>query len=494
VCRARLDWRRDCWRLALCLAIALAPACSGGPAPAPGGFSGPIGSLEDAPSRPPGRPDQVILVSVSGLTPDLYLERATPMPVLADLARAGVAAEFVESVVPATVYPVHTSLVTGRPPNDHGVPADQMLGDHGVRRARYWHASHVQGATLWQSAIDARIGVAALDWPATVGAAIPLLWPDILPTRRGERWIDLLAETATPWLLQIAQSSPEELAASGRPGARRDALLVDLACKVVASEPPPGLILLRLSQTDPVLHTQAPHSQQVREAFARVDADLDRLLGCLEETGSLASTAIVVVGDRAVLPVHTAVRPNFVLAQAGLLSVGASGPIRSWSAVVRSNGGSAFVYAREERSARGARNALEAEAEHSGAYRIVSADEMIRRDADSEAWFGLDARPGFAFDDSARGPLLRPSERRAAGGYLEPRPDLGPGFVAYGRGVRRNLRIPEIDQLDIAPTIAKLRGLELPGARGRAFVGVLRLPADPRSAETAGGASGGDLQ
>jgi predicted AlkP superfamily pyrophosphatase or phosphodiesterase len=447
--------------------------------------------LQEAHSVTPGRPDPVLLVSVSGLTPDLYLRTPTPMPVLADLARAGVAAEFVESVVPATVYPVHTSLVTGRPSNDHGVPADRLLGDRGIRRARYSHASYVRGPTLWQSAIDARIGVAALNWPATQGAAIPLLLPDVLPIRRGERWADLLAETTTPWLLELARERPEELAASGRPGASRDALLVEMVCKVIAAEPSPGLILLRLSQTEPVLTAQGPHSEQAREAFARVDADLGDLLGCLEEAGSLVSSAIVVVGDRAVRPVHTAVRPNFVMAEAGLLSLQSSGAVEGWSAVVRSNGGSAFVYARDDRSALGARSALEAEAERSGAFRIVTADEMIRRDADSEAWFGLEARPGFAFENSARGPLLRPATHRAAGGYLEPGPDQGPGFVAYGRGLRRNLRLPEIEQLDIAPTIAKLRGLELPGTRGRTFVGVLHLPADPRPAGGAGGRSGG---
>jgi predicted AlkP superfamily pyrophosphatase or phosphodiesterase len=419
------------------------------------------------------------------------------MPILAELARAGVAAEFVESVVPAATYPVHTSLVTGRPANDHGVPADRMLGDRGVRRARYWHASYVQGATLWQSAIDARIGVAALDWPATLGAAIPLLLPDLVPVRRGERWIDLLAGTATPWLLELARSRPETLAASGRPGASRDALLVDMACEVVAAQPPPGLILLRLSQTEPVLRAQGPYSEQAGESFARVDAELGRLLGCLEEAGSLASAAIVVVGDRALLPVHTAVRPNAALARVGLLGLEASGAVESWSAVVRSNGGSAFVYAREDHSAVDARDLLEAEAERTGAFRIVGADEMIRRQADSEAWFGLEARPGFAFEDSARGPLLRPAATRSAGGYLEPHPDRGPGFVLYGRGVRRNLRIPEIDQLDIAPTLAELRGLELHGARGRAFVGLLHLPDVSSSGDTggaAGGGSGGDLQ
>jgi len=472
----------------------MASACSGGPAPAPGGSSGRLASLDDTLPLSPGRPDQVLLVSVSGLTPELYLKPSTPMPILADLARAGVAAEFVGSVVPAAAYPVHTTLVTGRPPNDHGVPADQMLGERGVRRARYWHASYVRGATLWQSAIEARIGVAALDWPVTLGAAIPLLLPDVMPTRRGERWGDLIAATATPWLLELARSNPEALAASGAPGAERDALLVDMVCKVVAAEPSPGLILLRLSQTEPVLSAHGPHSEQVREAFARVDADLGDLLGCLEEAGSLASAAIVVVGDRALLPVHTAVRPNFVLAEAGLQSFGFSGAVESWLAVVRSNGGSAFVYAREDHAAVDARKALQAEAERSGAYRIVSADEMIQRDADAEAWFGLEARPGFAFDDSSHGPLLRPATRRAAGGYLDLRPDLGPGFVAYGRGIRRNLRIPEIDQLDIAPTIAKLRGLDLPGARGRSFVGLLRLPADPKPAGAAQGGYGGDLQ
>ncbi len=408
------------------------------------------------------------------------------MPILADLARAGVAAEFVESVIPAAPYPVHTSLVTGTPPNEHGVPADHMLGERGVRRARYWHASYVQGATLWQSAIDAGIVVASLDWPATVGAAIPLLLPNVHPTRRGELWSNLVAETTTPWLLEIARADPERLAASERPGAPRDSLLVDAFCSVAAAEPSPGLVLLRLSQTEGVLRAHGPHSEQARDAFARVDADLGQIFDCLDRAGSLENAAIVIVGDRALLPVHTAIRPNAVLEKAGLILLGGLGVVEGWNAVVRSNGGSAFVYARDAASAVDARNALEAEAGRSGAYRIVSADEMIRRGADSEAWFGLEARPGFAFVDSLGAPLLGPAARRAAGGYLEARSDPGAGFVAYGRGLRRNLRIPEIDQLDVAPTIARLRGLELPGARGRTLVGVLRLPSAAGPAEAAG--------
>jgi nucleoside-diphosphate-sugar epimerase len=339
------------WRLAVCLLIAF-PACRGGQCPP----SAPLPASSKR--RPPLQSPDLVLWSRSRATPDLY-SRIHPMPILAALARAGVAAEHVESVVPATAYPVHTTLVTGRPPNDHGIPADRMLGDHGVRRERYSHASYVRGATLWQSAIEARIGVAALDWPSTLGAAIPLLLPDVLPTRRGERWIDLLAEATTPWLLTLARSSPEVLAASGAPGAPRDALLVDLACHVVAAEPPPGLVLLRLSQTEPVLSARGPDSEQAREAFARVDADLGDLLGCLEEAGSLAGAAIAVAGDGAVRPVHTAVRANSVLAEA------ASHPQAfrrsSWSALVRAQRRLRVRLAREDRFAMAAKRSRRGE-------------------------------------------------------------------------------------------------------------------------------------
>jgi predicted AlkP superfamily pyrophosphatase or phosphodiesterase len=463
------------WRAVLWLAIALTSACSSGPSAPAGRSADGLGVISELSSAAPGRPDHVLLISIAGLTPDLYLDAETPMPILADLARAGVAAEFVEAVVPATAYPVHTSFVTGRPANEHGVPADQMLGERGVRRARYWHASYVRGPTLWQGAVDAGIGVAALDWPATVGAAIPLLIPDIMPTRRGERWLDLLTETSTPSLLALALRSPQELAGGGIPGPDRDALFLDVACKLIASASPPGLMLLRLTQADPAQLAFGPDSEEALRAFARIDAELGELLVCLEDAGVFPRTAIVVLGDRVLLPVHTVVHPNFALAEAGLVSRNASGNVEIWSALARSNGGSAFVYARDERSALAARAALEVEARRSGAYRIVSADEMIRREADSEAWFGLEARAGFAFDNAARGPLLRLAVQRAAAGYLESPGRRGPGFAAYGRGVRRNLRIPEVSQLDIAPTIAELLGIDLPATRRRGFVGILHL-------------------
>ena len=150
----------------------------------------------------------------------------------------------------------------------------------------------------------------------------------------------------------------------------------------------------------------------------------------------------------------------------------------SWTALARSNGGSAFVYARADEDALLARRALVAEAERTRVFRVVSAEEMLRLGADPEAWFGLEAEPGFVFSDSAQSPLLLPSPVRAVGGYLPGHEAMDVGFVAWGRGLRQRVHIPEMRQTDVAPTVAHLLGLliDTGAGGGRPLVGALDLP------------------
>jgi hypothetical protein len=209
-----------------------------------------------------------------------------------------------------------------------------------------------------------------------------------------------------------------------------------------------------------------------------VDGEVDRLLGCLARSGLLGSSAVVVAGDRGALPVHTLVAPNAVLAAEDLLVPvsRSTTAVKWWSALVRSNGGSAFVYARSDGAALQARRALSAEARRTGAFRIVSAEEMLELGADPDAWFGLEAEPGFAFGNRPTPPLLSAEARRGVGGYFPRHPEMNAGFVAWGCGVRAGVRIPSMRQTDVAPTVARLLGLDLGAVAGRPLVGTLALP------------------
>jgi hypothetical protein len=391
------------------------------------------------------------------------------MPMLERLARAGAAADVVATVTPAAAYPAHATLVTGETPARHGVPADHLLGEGGVRSATYSHASFLRVPTVWQRAREARLPVAAFDWPSTVGAAIDLLIPDVVPMRRDESWVQLLEDTSTPWLVERVRAS----GAGEVPGPGRDALLTSLVCEVLGGSLSPALVLLRYSQTERPLSLFGPDSPEARAAFATVDRELERLVGCLRRGGQLADTAILVVGDRGFLPVHTQVHPNRQLAESGLLMARGSEP---WKAISRSNGGSAFVYARDENSAVIARNVLEELAERTRAFRVVPAREMLDSGADPEAWFALDALPGTVFSDEGGRAAVEPAALRGAGGYLGAPGGLEPGFVAWGQGVRQGVRIPWMRQSDVAPTVAALLRLDLAPEDGRRLVGALAQP------------------
>jgi arylsulfatase A-like enzyme len=261
---------------------------------------------------------------------------------------------------------------------------------------------------------------------------------------------------------------------------------------MLSSAAPPRLLLLRLSQTGPALAVHGPGSPEAAAAFAGADGEIARLVACLERSGRLGVAALVIVGDHGTVPVHTALAPNVLLADARLVATEA-GATRSWRAIARSNGGSAFVYARNDRAALHARRILAAEAARTGAFRIVSATEMLAEGGDPEAWFGLEGDPGYVFVDVASGPAERAAAWRGAGGYLSGRDGMSVGLVAWGRGIRQQVRVPTMRQTDVAPTLARLLGLELGDVAGRVLVGALRAgPApvasmgDERSAEEDG--------
>ncbi|RIK92399.1 MAG: hypothetical protein DCC71_24540 [Proteobacteria bacterium] len=231
-------------------------------------------------------------------------------------------------------------------------------------------------------------------------------------------------------------------------------------------------MLLRLSQTQTALAAAPPGSAAARAAFAAADAEIARLVRCLGDAGLLASTGLVVAGDHGVAPAHTELRPNVALAAAGLLVAAPDGEVRSWDAIARPTGGSAFVYASDDDSALLARRALTELANGTDAFRVLSAQEMVERGADPQAWFGLEAEPGFVFAATAAGADMAAARVASAGGHAPSDPRMAAGFVVWGPGVRAGVRIPSMRQTDVAPTLAAWIGASLPAARGRVLVGL----------------------
>ncbi len=447
-----------------------------------------------------GPPRRVVLVTVAGLQPGDYLDpfghaaadgALVHMPTLARLAREGVTALAAMAPIPGATRTSHATLVTGVRPSRHGIVADSTLDGDGTRSLPFLDHRSLEATTLWDAAV-AR-GVVSLGWPTTGAARIERLLPEPSEAAEGD-WLARVRPGASPgvWRLLAEHAEAARAALGQAPGeekrlpsswpspAEQDGALVEVACRLLASDRDAGLWLLRLSQSRPLFHGAGPGSVEVDDALARADAELERLVGCLEATGKLQDTAIFVAGDVAYEPVHTTVSPNVALVRAGLIGRDprAATGVRSWLALARSQGRTAYVYARDAANAVDARGVLEAEAKRTQAFDVVSAQVLGANGADPQAWFGLEARPGFSIGNDLVGSALRGSLVRGAPGGLAR--EISVGFVAWGRGVRNGVRIPRLELIDVAPTIAALLGLRLDDdVEGEPIVGLLRSSVEP---------------
>jgi len=166
------------------------------------------------------------------------------------------------------------------------------------------------------------------------------------------------------------------------------------------------------------------------------------------------------------------VSPNNLLRDAGLLEV-EDGKVRSWRALTRSSGGSASIYVKEAKDFARVKEVLLAGAGAGAtpAYRLLERPELDALGYNPDAAFALDPADGVAFTER-----LGPSTPTVKGnhGQLPTRPGLQTGFLAEGAGIRAGAVIERMKLIDVAPAVAELLGLDLPGVEGRTPAGLLR--------------------
>ena len=91
------------------------------------------------------------------------------------------------------------------------------------------------------------------------------------------------------------------------------------------------------------------------------------------------------------------------------------------------------------------------------------------------AFFVL-AKPGYAFTADVAGDVVvdAPAASLGSHGYVATDPELQAIFIASGRGVNAGVRLDGVNNLDIAPTVARLLGVRLDGMQGRVLSEMLK--------------------
>lgn len=425
----------------------------------------------------PPRTRHIVIVSIDGLRPAHYLPgdtRRPSTPTLDALRARGSWAEAVVGQYPSLTYPSHTSIATGTVPARHGVTQNTWFDPAAGSNAWIFDNSALAVPALWDVARGAGLTTAAVSWPVTVGARIDYLLPETNQAPRESTWLDLARRQSTPGLVDAVV---ERLGGFG-PNDNRDYNQRDrfaaAAAALIFEKHRPNLMMLHLVEADTAQHQFGPDSPETAAAITRVDGRVGEVVRAVEAAGLTAQTVFIITGDHGFYRIHSAFQPNAALQDAGLLEVDGSGRITTWQAAAH-RAGIRLKDSSDEALARQVEQLFDglAAGQFKGLFRVLKRDEIAKLGGDPAILLFIEPVEGYTTAAGVAGGFLVSSPRRGDHGYLPDSPAMHTGLIIAGPGVASGLAIPIARQIDIAPTAARLLGLELPAADGVAMAGVL---------------------
>lgn len=361
----------------------------------------------------------LILVSIDGYRAD-YITRGLS-PNLAALAADGVHAQSMRSSFPTLTFPNHYSIVTGLYPDHHGIVNNRFIDPLSGKKFVYNDPSTTAdpawwgGEPLWVSAERQGKHAATMFWPGS-DVAIAGVHPEHWSRFDGQLAPSARVDQALAWL---------DLPPSARP----------------------DFLTLYFEQLDHAGHDFGPDSAEVNAALSEVDVALGRLVSGLRERGLLAKANLVIVSDHGI----TATSDKRVVVIDSVVDIRSVDVINA--------GVLAGLAAKPGREAE-VEHALLAPHEHMHCWK--------KSEVPARLHYGSNARipPYLCLADDGwlidtREFLDRPKHHVSRGehGYDNDDPNMRALFVAHGPAFRRRLEIPQFDNVDLYPLLAKLLGI-----------------------------------
>lgn len=410
----------------------------------------------------------VVLITIDGFPARALKDPRLPMPTLRKLQAEGSYAEAMQPINPAITWPNHTTLITGVNAAGHHVMANGLItlpDDGGEIAVKPWVPKEqlVNARTLYDALAEQGMSTGQSDWVAIYGA-------------KNVRWSFAERPTMDSPIVQelIAQGlvTSDQIATFNDDSspAWRDEMWTDGAIDILTHHTP-NLLLFHLLQTDTLQHQYGALSPAAYAAFAYADRCIARLIEAARAAGLLDRITFVIASDHGFTNYTHVIRPNAALVQQGLLQM-QNGSYRGdvW---ILPEGGEASLFIRDPAKRAALLPGLKHYFEHlPGVAALYPTEDAPRlglptRNASKQAPdLYLVAKTGYSFQDGIEPPLVTDVDpARGAHGYLNTDQDMQALFIASGAHIRKGVNLGQITNLRVAPTIAKILGVSLPGAR-----------------------------
>jgi predicted AlkP superfamily pyrophosphatase or phosphodiesterase len=431
----------------------------------------------------------VVVVCIDGFAAYLLDDPKAPVPTLRSLAKEGAVAEGGMKVSnPSITWPNHTTLVSGVRPEKHGMLANGVLvrGAPGVAvyvEPKKDKKDLVRVPTLLDLAHAQGLRTADVNWPCTRGAeSLDDSFPDVPEqvTHMTPRLRDELIKLGV-----LADASDKSFAASSAAG--KDLIWTETARHIIRTRKP-NLLVLHLLNCDSTHHAEGAQSPPGYTANAYADMCLARVLAAIDEAGIRDRTTVIVVADHGFTLTPKAIRPNIVLGQNGLLRVAPGGKIAEARVHVVPEGGIGLVYCTDPATAAADAKHVQQLLQGLEGVAAVLAPEQFGdyglphpREYSQAPDLVLVAKDGYGVSGVAEGetfvtPGSEAKVPAGSHGFVSTVSKMNAVCVLSGCGIRRGVRMKNVENIDIAPTIARLLGLTGLPADGRVLSEALDRP------------------
>ena len=419
-----------------------------------------------------GHAAPVLMISIDGLRPADVIEadaRGFTAPNLRKMMAAGTYSTGVRNSLPTVTYPNHTTLITGVWPAKHGIanntvfdPEQKNLGGW------YWYAEDIKVPTLWDAVHNAGGKVASLSWPVSVGARsidynVPEYWRARIPED-----LKVIRALATPGLIaELEKMSGVKNDAAFGEEPESDEVRAELTAAMIALKKP-KFTTLHLVSLDGTEHTYGPGTPQAKATLAVIDGAVGKLVAAARKAEP--DLVVVIVSDHGFARVEHNVNLIGYFAEAGLITLDPkTRKVTGWEAVPWGGASAAVVLKNPNDDAMKGKvkallDRLAADPEN-GINRVIGADEIARMGGTKQASFWIDFKLGYAMGGSQT--HISPAGQKGTHGWFPDHPEMRASFFISGSGIPKRGAIGEIDQRDIAPTVAKIMKVSLPSADGK---------------------------
>lgn len=411
-------------------------------------------------------PRQVVLISIDGLRPDFYRSADFDAPTLKKLADEGAWAEGAVTVFPSVTYPSHTTLVTGVSPARHGILSNTVFTwEKGPTAAWYWETKDIKVPTLWHKAKAAGKTVAIVRWPVSVGADVDWLLPEIFAVDQvhGDKVTDkeLFEKHTKKELLEECIKNTFAPKLEGEARWKGSDEWFAAAGAYLIKKYAPNLTLVHLINVDHVQHKVGPDGAEVKEAVKHIDGLVKQILDAV----NLKTTCVIITGDHGFFSYTRAININTLFVKEGWMDAKTD----EWKVTAHASGGQAAIYSKDKSLNNKIVDLLKKNA--NGLYEVIERKQLDEIGAYPEAVCAISALEGYTVTRSTRGPLVTDfNNKKTAGqhGYLPTHKKLQTGFIAVGCGAARGKPLGVIKLVDVAPTVARLLGLDMGAVEGKA--------------------------